>query len=436
LNPRFHTGEPVTTKDVVATLNRWMKRDLIGRKLAQFTNEVKPVDDRTFTIVLKEPYTWVEYSLGNQAGNFPGIMREKEAMTDPFTAITEYIGSGVYKFVKEEWKPGAQIVYAKNTDYIPRTEAPDGMAGAKLAKVDRMIWKVMPDVQTAAQALIRGEIDFLDFFPNDLIPVLEKSPDIVVGKVPPVGNFGFLRTNALVPPFNNVKARQALALAIDQNEILAVYAGNDPRWKKECYAFYVCGAAYGTEAGSEPWRKRDIEKAKQLLRESGYKGEKVVMLGTREIPQIGAIAEGVTAALKQIGMNVELEMPDWGTLLGRITSNKRPVGEQGAWSIFANLASWGTWHNPLTNLGTAMTNDESNWAGWAADEEAEKLRDAFIRAPDMPARQKAVEALHRRLWEVQPYLVVGVYDPPYAWRKNISGVLPATKLVLWNIDKN
>jgi peptide/nickel transport system substrate-binding protein len=386
-------------------------------------------------IRLKEPYSWVEYSLGNHAGNFPAIMREKEASTDPFTALTETIGSGPYKFVKEEWQPGSQVVYAKFNEYVPRSDPPNGMAGAKLVKVDRLVFKVIPDQQTAMQAIIRGEVDMLDMFSGDLIPLLQKQPDIVVAKVPPVANFGFIRPNALTPPFNNVKARQALALVVDQKEFLPLFAGSDPNWQKECYSYFVCGSSYGTEVGSEAYRKPDYAKAKQLFKEAGYNGEKIVVLSTEEIPQIGAIMKATVAALKKADVNAELQTNDWGTMLTLALNNKKPVAE-GGWSVWGSTGSWSTWHNPLTNLGTNMASDASAWGGWAADEEAEKLRNAFIRAPDMPARQKAIEALHKRLWEVVPYVPTGMFDSPYAWRKNISGVLPTSKLVLWNISKD
>ncbi|MBI1779114.1 MAG: ABC transporter substrate-binding protein [Proteobacteria bacterium] len=432
---KFHTGEAVTTKDVIKSLDRWMKRDLIGRKLAEFTQEMKPVDDKTFTIRLKEAYSWVEYSLGNHAGNFPAIMREKEASTDPFTVLTESIGSGPYKFAKDEWQPGSKVVYLKNTDYVPRSDPPNGMAGAKIVKVDRLEYKIITDQQTQMQAIIRGEVDMLDMFSGDLIPLLQKQPDIVVAKVPPVANFGFIRPNALQPPFNNIKARQALALVVDQKEFLQVFAGPDPSWGKPCYAFYLCGATYGTELGSEAYQKRDIEKAKRLFKEAGYNGEKVVVLNSTEVPQIGAIMLATAAALKLAGVNAELETTDWGTMLTKALQNKKPVAE-GGWSVWGATGSWSTWHNPLTNLGTNMATDASAWGGWAADEEVEKLRNEFIRAPDMPTRLKVAEVLHKRLWDVVPYVPTGMFDSPYAWRKNISGVLPTSKLVLWNIAKD
>ena len=432
---KFHDGSPVTTKDVIASVDRWMKRDGIGKRLAGVLASLTATDDKTFVFKLKQPYSWVEYSLGNHAGNFPAIMREKEAKTDPMTAVgaDAQIGSGPYKFAKDEWKPGDEVVYTKFADYVPRAEPPDGMAGGKQAKVDRLIFKIIPDAQTAASALIKGEVDFIDGPAADVLPQLEKASNIVVQKLAPVGGFGAIRPNALHPPFNNPKARQALALLVSQEDYMRTAVGTK-NWN-ECYSFLVCKSVYGTEVGSETFRKPDPARAKKLMEEAGYKGEKIIITSTKEIAQIGAQAEVLLAGLRAIGVDAEVQWADWGTTLTRFLTNKNGPGQPGYWNIFTTTNSWSTWHNPLTNVGVIL-NAEGSWAGWPTDAEGEKLRVQFIEATDQKTRMEIIDKLHRRLWEIVPYVVTGQFDQMYAWRKEISGVLPTSKLVLWNISKN
>ena len=93
--------------------------------------------------------------------------------------------------------------------------------------------------------LAKGEADFWDSPSNDVLPILEKDPGVVVGKLAPYGNFGFLRVNSLFPPFNNAKARQALAYAFDQRDFMSAAYG-DPKWWKTCYSYFICGAPYGS----------------------------------------------------------------------------------------------------------------------------------------------------------------------------------------------
>ncbi len=106
--------------------------------------------------------------------------------------------------------PGNKVVYVKNTDYVPRKEAPSWGAGGKVVKVDRVEWIYIPDSATAAAALNAGEVDWWQQVPPDLIPVLAKNKDIKVESVDPLGSIGMLRFNHLQPPFNNVKMRQAV----------------------------------------------------------------------------------------------------------------------------------------------------------------------------------------------------------------------------------
>ena len=105
---------------MVASLRRWAARDPVGQRLFSFTDKLEAIDDKSFRLVLKEPYSMVLESLGKSGTSVPIIMREKEALTDPNTQITEAVGSGPFKFAKEQWVPGSKTVYLKNGDYVPR----------------------------------------------------------------------------------------------------------------------------------------------------------------------------------------------------------------------------------------------------------------------------------------------------------------------------
>jgi len=111
---KFHDGSPVRAQDAIASLKRWMTRDSLGRRLNGLVAAYEVVNDQTFHIKLKEPDSFVEFTLGATGALLPQIMREKEAMTDSATAVTEIIGSGPFKFVKGEYVPGAKVVYEKN----------------------------------------------------------------------------------------------------------------------------------------------------------------------------------------------------------------------------------------------------------------------------------------------------------------------------------
>jgi peptide/nickel transport system substrate-binding protein len=403
---KFHDGQPVTTRDVIASLKRWMARDVLGQAMSPFVEEFAATDDKTFVLRLKQPFGFVETALAISAGTAPVIMREKDALTDPYKNITETIGSGPFKFVTAEWNPGAKTVYEKNTDYVPRSDPPDGTAGAKLAKVDRVEWIVLPDPFTKSSAIQRGEVDIIDQLPNDQIPVLEKNPDIVLD-----------RTSFLV----------------SQEEYLSAAFG-DERWWRQCYSFFVCGSPNETEAGSEPYQKQDLARAKALLEEAGYKGEKVTLINTHEITSIGALGDVTANNLRKLGMNIEIADSDWGTLVARRAKKDPPA--QGGWNIFHTTSGGASVHSPVTNFTIDSGCGRSNWFGWPCDEPTEALRREYLLAPDDTARHAALVALHQRLWEALPTIPIGQYVTPYAARSNVHGILKSSPIVFWNIDKD
>ncbi len=431
---KFHDGQPVTVDDVIPSLQRWMKRGLVGGKLAQFVSGFEKVDDRTFVLKMKEPFAPTIFLLGGTTGTLPVVMRKQDASNDAFQNITQAIGSGPFRFVSGEWVPGSKVVYEKNPDYVPRTEASDGLAGARLVKIDRVEYAVIPDPSTAVAALSRGEVDFLDQPRVDLLPGLRGNKDVVIDVLANLDTQAHMRPNHLQPPFNNPKARLALAAAVHQPDFLIATVGDDKKLWQECRAYYVCGSPNGTEAGAEDYKTQNVARAKQLLAESGYKGEKVVILSTQEIPTIYSLAQVAASQLKAIGLNVDLQLFDWGAVVAR-TAKKDPI-DQGGWNLFVTTAGGVYGMDPLLSTNTDMSCDGRNNVGWPCDLEVEKLRDRHARTTDPAARKEILTALHKRLWETQPTVLLGQFNPPSAWRSNVRGVLKTPITVFWNISKS
>src|SRR4026209_1082440 len=156
---KFHDGAAVKSADCIASIERWAKRDALGQRLAELTEKWTVVDDKTFTLKLKRPFALTLDALGKPSSNVPFVMPERAAKTDAFENIKDTIGSGPFKFVKEEWVPGNKVVFVKNTDYVPRKEAPSWASGGKVVKVDRVECSCIPDWARAAPARNAGEVD-------------------------------------------------------------------------------------------------------------------------------------------------------------------------------------------------------------------------------------------------------------------------------------
>jgi peptide/nickel transport system substrate-binding protein len=430
----FQDNSPVRSADVVASLKRWMGLDIVGRTMAIDVASMDVVDDRTFRIVMKRAFP-VEQALANCGSGLPVIMREQEATGGRFTKDTRLIGSGPFQFVPGAFNPGDKIVYEKFPGYVPRKEPPNGLAGGKIAKVGRLEFDIIPDAATKTAALTTGEIDFIDQLPFDQADILVGSKDVTVSTLSKIYNPFFMRPNSLFPPFNDPRARQALALAVNQADYMAVSFVR-PEWGQPCHSFFVCGGPNGITDGSEPYAKPDLARARQLLQESGYKGEPVILTTSHETLFVGMAGDYAVQSLKQIGLNVQEANSDYGTFMTRRNSKKPP--DEGGWNLFITSVSGAGLFTPLSNSIADTTCGGKNFAGWACDEEAAALRDAYIHEPD-PAKQAAIlKKLSERLWQVMPTVILGQRANLYGWRNNISGFVNSPSLVtaFWNIEKH
>jgi peptide/nickel transport system substrate-binding protein len=431
---KFHDGSPVTTRDVIASLKRWGAKDGVGQRLLGYVTEMKAADDKTFTMDLKEPYGMVLESLGKSGSSIAAIMREKDALTDPQQQVKESIGSGPFIFAKDQWVPGSKAVYLKNKDYVPRKEPPSSFAGGKVPGVDRieLIW--MPDPQTAMQALINGEIDFWENPNIDFLPILEKAKGVKLLKTGKIDSTqGMIRLNHLHPPFDNIKMRQAMYYLINQEDFLRAIVG-DPKYYKVCPGLLTCGGPYENDGGTHWMKEYNPKKALQLMKEAGYKGEPITVLAATDHNTITPATQVLIEAMRQAGLNVDVQSMDWGSVVTRRAS-KNP-SNQGGWDIFVTTSGGVGSANPVLHTWIGAACDKGLF-GWPCDPEVEKLRNAFGMASSEDERKKIAHDLQERAMDDVVFLPFGQFDAPLAYRADrISGIVPNTGLaVLWGITK-
>jgi peptide/nickel transport system substrate-binding protein len=429
---KFHDGQPVRGADCVASIKRWMARDALGQTMATVVADMKGGDDKNFSIHLKEPFPLLIDGLAKVSSLAPFMMPERLAKTDPYQQVTEMIGSGPFKFVKEEFEPGNKIVYVKNTDYVPRSEPPDWASGGKIVKVDRVEWLVVLDDATKTAALQSGEDDWWENPSADLWPALAANPDIEVTPADPIRGMGCLRFNWLYPPFDNVKMRQAVLMVASQPDFMTAFVGDQKNWDV-CASFFTCGGPMANKAGSKAMTgKRDYDKAKQLIKEAGYNGEKIIVLDAVDQPLIHAEALVAVDEMKKLGLNVEYVASDWGTVVTRRAS-KKPPGE-GGWNMFETGWTGSDLIDPSTNV-MLRANGDAAWFGWPKDDQLEELRAEWLKAKDLEERQEIAAKIQQRAFEVVPYVPTGQFEAKTALRKNVKGYTSAPAFFMWNIEK-
>ena len=225
-----------------------------------------------------------------------------------------------------------------------------------------MEWHIIPDPATASAALQSGEIDWWELVLADLIPMLKQNKDVHIDIADPAGYLGVIRFNELFPPFNNAKMRQAVMHTVDQQEYMRAVTGNDPSAFRVCHSLFPCGTPYGNPVSPDPMAKPDWALAKKLVKEAGYKGEKIVLINPTDFPTIQPFGEITYSNLKKLGLNVDLEEMDWGSVVKRRSIKGPP--DQGGWNIFHTWWTGDGIMNPAINP-IIRGQGTNGWYGWS-----------------------------------------------------------------------
>jgi peptide/nickel transport system substrate-binding protein len=426
----FHDGAPVTAEDCIASITRWSKRDLVGGRLAAQVVSMTAVDAKTFKVVLKESFGQILSAFAKPSSIPLFVMPKRIAETSADKPIDEVVGSGPFRFVAAEFRPGVRAVYERNPAYRPRPEPASALAGGKVVKVDRVEWITFPDRQTAINALQKGEIDLIETINADSKSQLVGAPNVVIRKKFST-NASTIRFNWAQPPFDNEKIRQAVQQAVTQGDYLDTTIGDADSYKL-CGALFGCGTPLESDAGVVDKGKPDLARAKALLKEGGYKGERIVMITPGDVASFSGLAPLTQQVLRSIGMNSEIQTMEWSTYLSRRTL-QTPAAE-GGWNLA--FAVWDSIDliSPLANLNFDARG-KAAYTGFVDDPETEQLKNQFARETD-PARQKALaEQIQKRAYERVFYIPLGTYFDYTPHRSTVSGIVDSPIVVLWGLDK-
>ena len=421
---RFHDGNPVLARDAVASIQRWGARDMYGQEVLGRAEEITAPDDRTLRFRLKQPFPGLPAALGKNGASVCPILPERLARTPPTQQITEMVGSGPFRFLVDENMAGARVVYERFADYVPRPGAAQSrLAGAKLAYFDRVVWNIIPDQATAAAALTAGEVDWLEYTNNDLRSMLDRNRALKTRLTDDLTTT-ILRFNWLQPPFDNPAIRRALLGMVVQSDFMTAAYGDDPAaWVADA-GFFTSNSPMASKAGMEALRsRRYVAKVKRDLAAAGYVGEKVALLQAEDYPSLKALAEVAADELRQVGMNVDVQSGDWGTVSTR-RANRGPL-DKGGWSIFVTGLSNAL--DPGGHLGL-RANGAKAWFGWPDSPRIEALRQDWIAAPDVGVQAALCADIQRQAFLDVPCIPLGEYRGLTAHRADLSCFAPGAPL--------
>lgn len=412
----FHNGEEMKAEDVVASMTKW--KDVPGSVAGeQFPDAVfEAVDDYTVEMKLPQPLSTTLSVLAHSSGTFPAIMPKEVVENASPEGINEFIGTGPFKF--EEWKQDQYVHLSRFEDYVAREEPADGLAGKREALVSDLYFHFVTDSSTRVAGIQSGEYDVAHAVPFDTADQLESQDDIINHVYP--GGFLSIVFNKKAGLFTDVRAREAVLAAVNMEDVLKAGYTDD--------RYYILNhnmmMSHQTEQwnsphGEEKYNQLDPEKAKQLLEEVGYSGEQITIITTRDYDDQYNGAVVVQEQLERIGMNVELEVYDWASLLEK---NQ----DETAYDIY--VMGFVAVPEPSTFFYI-----RENYPGWTNSPELKEIVAEYRSQPSLDDAKDYFDHLQKWYWEYLPIIKVGDFNRVSSTRTTVSDFLYQDGFVFWNI---
>jgi peptide/nickel transport system substrate-binding protein len=413
----FHNGDPLTANDVVASLDRWGAINGRGRLIYGRMESIEATDDSTFTMTFTEP-----------TGVLPSFLARSEAMILPASiaeaagedqlTLEQLIGTGPFRI--EEHLVDRHLRLVRFEEYSARDEEPDGRAGRKVAYLDAIEIIPVPDESVRANGVLTGEYHFADSVPADFFDTLDQDPSVEALVVQPYYWY-CPHFNKAEGVFTDVRMRHAVQLGFSQADAMVAGFGREEFIRIDPSLFGEETVWY-SDAGSDAYNNSDPERAQQLMEEAGYDGEPIRILTTREYPEYFLIGDFMRQELESIGMNIELIVVDWATV---VSQRADPT----AYDLFI------TGHSQYSHPATMAFNDPA-WPGWWESEAKDEVVSAMLAEADPDRFQELVDEYMTLIWEEMPFVKLGDHFALRGQSQNVVNLQNDPDWYFWNVGLN
>ena len=387
----FHNGKEMTSEDVVASMNRWAEYGVRGKLLFVEGASVEASGKYEITIKLPEPNGAWKNLLGHLEGGaaiYPAEIADKA--TDQPIEQADYIGTGPYMF--KEWRPNRYVEVVRFDGYDARSEPADGYAGKREALFDTIQFVPVPDVGTRVSGVQAGDYEYAETISGDLYDQLSTDPSVAI-RMSGAPLFGLFFTNSQEGILkDNYKLRQAIQMALGKDEMLRVSFGPEALWDAQG-SILPKGNFWYSEAAIEAYNQHDAAKAKALATEAGYDGTPIRLLTSTNYQTHYDQATVAVKQLAEAGINVQLIVVDWATLL-------KMRGQPEQWDMF--ITHHGGPPDPIL-----ITFLNSGYPGWWTSPEIEQLKKDFTSTADLTQRKAVWDKIQALFYEQVPAIKVG-----------------------------
>lgn len=387
----FSDGTPLTSRDVMWSVRRMLdpaKPSSADLSMVDI-DRTEAEDDRTVLLALRRPLA----DLGSVlAGSYVFVVKDG---TDTFDASTLPVGTG--PFALRSWSPGDRSLLVRNPHYWE----------AGLPHLDEVEIVQIAEPEARVNAFLSGEVDMIDQVPAVRAQTLRQDPGVAL-VMPEFGTMAALQMRADVAPFDDVRVRQAMRLAVDRQAMIdTAYLGfaeigND---------LYGLGAPF--YAADLPQRGYDPERARALLREAGHDGLTVTLTTADSSPgQLDSATLFVEQA-KAAGITVVLETVPADNYAAQV-SGRLPLTHNNWWNYSLDYY-----------YGQTTTSDAPGGTGWRRPEWDARFAEARGTL-DVDERGRLFADLQRELYEEGNLIVHSFVKQPAAVRSTVQGAPPFT----------
>lgn len=418
----FHDGTPFAAEDVKFTFERVLRVSPRKSDLSMI-DRIEVVDPHTVRFRLKHAGPLFLQAVAMWFSQITP-KAHTESQLQKHGDVLEPVGTGPFKVV--EWRRGQHLKLARFEGYRPRSEPTSGLAGAKVAYLDQILFVPIKDSKVRVLSLQQGEIDYAQAVPPEEADALAADENVIVESVPGT-NWTALWMNVTRPPMDSRAMRQAIAFAIDYDELnRAAFWG---RGTVNNSLLPLSQAAWRT-AEHKVGYGHDLERVKRLLAEAGYKGEEIIF-ETRNEPVYDMVSQNLQAQLKRHGINLKLNYLEsaahGASLYVRSRQKKSP-----SWHI-GLLVSHA--FRPDPDMHYYTRGHSSAHIGFWKNAEYDAVVEKARRLLDPEERKALYARAHQIHIEEVPFIVVA--DEPYidAYRSYVRGarVLDPHMDVLWGV---
>ena len=386
---KFHDGSDLDSADVVASLNRWREAASYGGLFNGVVTEVTAPSELVVELTLSEPSPVIEQLLAfpNQQA---AIMSSEAIEAAAGGVLGDPVGTGPFQF--DEQVLGQYVRLAKFDDYVARDDVPDGLAGRREAMVETLEFRPTPEVSVRRDVAITGQVDVAQSISPDMLEALEGAADVEPLIVKPYwwSMAVFDKTEA---PFDDVNVRRAFMAALDMEPIMRAGFASEDFYRLQPGILYPEQELWASDAGSEVYNQQDVDAARAMLASTGYKGEELTWVTTREYPYMYTNATVAEQQLEAIGFNITLEVVDYATIVDRRTRPAEFDIFSGATTFTADPGIWPCWNE--------------SWPGTWTDPHKDELVQRLNTTTDVGERQEVWNELQAYFYDQVPIVKFG-----------------------------